>query len=691
MNENNENQLLKKKTQDKKEQKIPNKINIDEYLKNLQNTRKNVTIIRKPQKPIDTQKIVNNMLSEEKEKFKRKLSNNNNDEDNFENTNIRGRRSSVANLASNLDGLIKIEEERKRIEELRKKRMEERKKFEEEQRIIRDEKRKKEEEEKLKKEKEERIKREKEEEERLRKIKEEKIRREKEEEERRKREEEERKQLEEERRKREEEKKLKEEERKKREEERKKREEEEKIKREKEEEERKKREEEFKKLMEKRRKKEEEERKKREEQWKREEEERKKRKEERKRKEEERKKRERKKREEEERKKREEEERKEKEQEEKLLEEHLSKINKKKEELNQDELGKITEGIHYKNRVEIYKKITYKDFDFNFEGKHIQYNFEEIKKISTEKIINLEVTNIGKIIVVTSKGDISNIIIYNKDTYELEKELILDSKINSFVINKNKIYCSLDDSFNNILIIDIENTDERSYLNGHNYSVTGVCITYYNYLVSADINGNIVVWKDNKIKKTINDFHKRINTISEINENQQRIAILSFDSQQVKFYDLRYPEMEPLATIENISGSGLQNNMLRLNQNMLAISGTYIYIIDINSFLLIYSINCIFANDSITTSLKLVGNKAYFFVSQAMTNNYLDEIEKGTIGYYEYEFINTLIPDYNTLLKIGEKTNCHDSFITSIRVINSDTFVSASLDGKIKFCKLKKI
>ena len=561
----------------------------------------------------------------------------------------------------------------------------------------------------MKKEKEERIKREKEEEERLRKIKEEKIRREKEEEERRKREEEERKQLEEERRKREEEerkrieeerkkweeeerkrieeeKKLKEEERTKREEERKKREEEEKIKREKEEEERKKREEEFKKLMEERRKKEEEERKKREEQWKREEEERKKREEERKRKEEERKKRE-----EEERKKREEEERKEKEQEEKLLEEHLSKINKKKEELNQDELGKITEGIHYKNRVEIYKKITYKDFDFNFEGKHIQYNFEEIKKISTEKIINLEVTNIGKIIVVTSKGDISNIIIYNKDTYELEKELILDSKINSFVINKNKIYCSLDDSFNNILIIDIENTDERSYLNGHNYSVTGVCITYYNYLVSADINGNIVVWKDNKIKKTINDFHKRINTISEINENQQRIAILSFDSQQVKFYDLRYPEMEPLATIENISGSGLQNNMLRLNQNMLAISGTYIYIIDINSFLLIYSINCIFANVSITTSLKLVGNKAYFFVSQAMTNNYLDEIEKGTIGYYEYEFINTLIPDYNTLLKIGEKTNCHDSFITSIRVINSDTFVSASLDGKIKFWKLKKI
>ena len=291
----------------------------------------------------------------------------------------------------------------------------------------------------------------------------------------------------------------------------------------------------------------------------------------------------------------------------------------------------------------------------------------------------------------TSQGDISNIIIYKENTYELEKELILDSKINSFVIKGNKIYCSLDDSFNNILIIDMENTDERLYLNGHNYSVTGVCITHYNYLVSADINANIIVWKNYQIKKTINDFHKKINTISEINEGQQRIAILSFGSQQVKFYDLRYTEMEPLATIENISGSGLQNNMLKLNQNMLAISGSYIYIIDINSFLLIYSINCIFANDSITTSLKLEGNKAYFFVSQAMTNNNLDEIEKGTIGYYEYKFINTFIPDYNTLIKIGEKTNCHDSFITSIRVINSNTFVSASLDGKIKFWKLKKI
>ena len=194
-----------------------------------------------------------------------------------------------------------------------------------------------------------------------------------------------------------------------------------------------------------------------------------------------------------------------------------------------------------------------------------------------------------------------------------------------------------------------------------------------------------------KLKKKINDFRKKINTISEINESQQRIAILSFDSEQVKFYDLRYVGMEPLATIDNIKGSGFQNNMLKLNPNILAISGTYIYIIDINSFLLIHSINCFFANNCITTSLRLIRNKGYFFVSQAYTNNWNDDIEKGTIGYYEYDFINPMIPDCNTLYKNAEKVHAHDHFIKSIRVIDSDTIVSGSADGKIKFWKLKEI
>ena len=59
------------------------------------------------------------------------------------------------------------------------------------------------------------------------------------------------------------------------------------------------------------------------------------------------------------------------------------------------------------------------------------------------------------------------------------------------------------------------------------------------------------------------------------------------------FFDLRYNGMELLATIGNIMGSGLQNNMLKLNRNILAISGIYFYIIDINSFIITNIISCI--------------------------------------------------------------------------------------------------
>ena len=666
---------IKRPTQDEIPQNPPNKLKIDEILEKMKATTKKITVIRKPPKPINHQELLKIMIKNEKEKFENKK---------CTNENITERRSSVSEFVSNINEKEKLEEERKKIEELRKKRLEERKKLEEEKRKERDEKREKEEEERTKKEKEERIKREKEEEERRQKEKEERIKREKEEEERRKKEEEEmirlvferrkeeeeeRKRIEEERRKweeeerirKEEEKKLKEEERKKRAEERKKREEEERIRREKEEEERKKREEQWKKEMEERRKKEEEERKKREE---------------------------------EERKKREEEERKEKEELEKLLVEYLFEKNLKRENFTEIELERIKAEIKFKKEIDEYLKITSRDYDGVYEGKNIKFEFQEIKQISTEKINNLEITNKGKIIVSTSQGVVSNIIIYEENTYVEENRIVLDSEVTSFVIDNKYIYCSLAENYNNILIIPMDDTDKQFYLNEHSCSVSGVALTHYGKLISADINGKIIVWNDFKVYKTINDFKKRINTISEINEMQQKIAILSFYSETVKFYDLRYSEMKPLTSISNIKGSGFQNNMLKLNNNILAIAGSYIYIIDLNSFIVTNTISCVFANDAISTSLILEDDesvKGFFFVGQALTNSFTDDKEKGTIGYYEYDFNNRVIPDDNPLYKIGSKVHAHDHFITSIRSINFETFVTGSMDGKIKFWKIVEI
>ena len=393
---------------------------------------------------------------------------------------------------------------------------------------------------------------------------------------------------------------------------------------------------------------------------------------------------------EDERKKVEEKERERKEKEEKIKNEYLKRINKKEEDLSPYELEVLKQGINYKIEFDAYEASTFRYFDYYYEGRNIKYTFEEIKQISTDPIINIEVTDSGKIVALSHK-DFSQIAIYKENTYEEEKSIILDSKVNSFKIYKDNIYCALEETNDNILIISLNDFDDRKYLSGHSSPATDLTYTSYGYLVSADIKGDIIVWENNKPKKRINDFNNRINTITEINAKLQTIAILSFNQEQIKFYDLRYSSLQPIETIEDIKGSGLQNNMLKLNKNILAVAGTYLYIIDINSYIVTNKINCVYANDCISTSLTVIDDKGFFFVSQALTNVWFNEIEKGTLGYYEYDFIDDIIPDKNPLIKIASKNHCHELFISSIKKIDSDTIVTGAYDGKIKFWKLKPI
>ena len=471
----------------------------------------------------------------------------------------------------------------------------------------------------------------------------------------------------------EEEKKLIEEERKKRYEERKKREEEkrklEEEKRKKEEEERKKREEEERIQREKDRVKYEEEKKKREE-------------EERKREEE------RKKREEEERIRREEEEKKKKEEDEKFKIEGLKRLNKKEEDLTENELKSIIESVRFEKKIEEYNKIKFRDYDEINEGIDIKYTFEEINQISTESLSDLEVTKSGKIVTLDNKK-VSKITIYTEKTYKEENCILLESKVNSIKVANNKIYCALEESTDNILIISLDNFEEKTYLSGHNFGVTDLTLTSKGYMVSADTKGNIVVWSDNKLKKKGNDFNDLINTITEVDENRQRIAILSFREEQIKFYDLRTSYLFCIETICNIKGSGFKNNMLKLNNNILAVSGTFIYIIDLNSLIVTNMIYCFYANDSISSFH--FNKRGFFFVSQALTNLWFDDLDKGTLGYYQYNFKNEIFPDKNTLVKLASKSKCHDKFISSIKQIDSETIVTGSFDGKIKFWNLKEI
>lgn len=74
-----------------------------------------------------------------------------------------------------------------------------------------------------------------------------------------------------------------------------------------------------------------------------------------------------------------------------------------------------------------------------------------------------------------------------------------------------------------------------------------------------------------------------------------------------------------------------------------------------------------------------------------MTDKWDDDLEKGTIGFYEYDFENFDKPGENPLIKVASKNHCHDLFITTIRRNDDDTVVSGAYDGKIKVWKIKPI
>jgi len=664
--------------EEKKEKVAPKKIKkIDKAIitrmsKGADSIHKDTTEKKKIKK-INCQTFVNKMKEEEISKHVVKKENEN--EIIF---NIRNRSNTVSGILSDIQKRqieIKkkeeekklMEEERARIHEQRRKREEERRKRELEER------RKREEEERIRREEEEKIK----EEERKQREEEERIR----EEERKKREEEERKI-------REEEEKIKEEERKiKEEEERIKKEEEKKVM----EEEERKREEERRKRIEERKmwiknaiKKNEEEKNKMEEEKIRKEAEREKREEERKKREEERKK------------KQEEEEKMRKDEEERMLEEikiYLEleikkKYNKNKEDYTEEELDKLMNGLRFEKYIEKYNNTKFKKYYKDHEGRDIKFTFEEKNQISTESLSNLQISESGKIITLNDKST-SKITIYSEVDYEEEDCIVLESKVNSIKVGDNKIYCALNEKMDNILIIPLDDHDNKTYLNGHDNYVSDIALTKYGYIVSSDIEGKIIVWSNNKVKKLLNDFFERINTVTEVNDDQQRVAILSFSAKCIKFYDLRYSDIESMATISNILGSGFCDNMLKLNQNILAVAGTYIYIIDLNSLEVVNQINCLYANDCISNFN--FNDKGFFFVGQAVTNSWFNELEKGTLGYYQYNFNDEVIPEKNTLVKLASSSKCHDSFIHSIKQIDHETIVTGSFDGKIKFWSLKEI
>ena len=374
--------------------------------------------------------------------------------------------------------------------------------------------------------------------------------------------------------------------------------------------------------------------------------------------------------------------------------EFLKKIGKTEKDFTKEQLNLLLLQEKLKNDPEDYKNrknCKYIHGYLDEEGRNLKGNFQLKLEINNElQIHDMIILHNGKLVTLNSQNT-SILKFYNEKNYQLEHTVLIENKINYINEIDNKIYCCLDINTDNICVLSTDEYYETLYyLNEHFNPVTSIIKTFKEYLISCDKSGEILVWNDDeKLKKRFNVFNANISNIYEINQKEQQIAVFSYDRKAIKFIDLRYEDILVLETIENIYGSGIKNNMVKLNEYNLAIVGTYIYIINLPILSLTNIIYTYYSNFLIC-DFKLNYNKnIYFIISQSLANSIGEEQDKGTLGLYKYTINDELLSEQNELDKIISQEKCHAQFIISVLQIDENNIVTGCSDGTFKIWKVK--
>ena len=374
--------------------------------------------------------------------------------------------------------------------------------------------------------------------------------------------------------------------------------------------------------------------------------------------------------------------------------EFLKKLGKTEKDFTKEQLNFLLLQEKLKNDPEDYKNrknCKYIHGYLDEEGRNLKGNFQLKLEMNNElQIHDMIILHNGKLVTLNSQNT-SILKFYNEKNYQLEHTVLIENKINYINEINNKLYCCLDINSENICVLSTDEYYETLYyLNEHFNPVTSIIQTFKGYLISSDKSGEILVWNDDeKLKKRFNVFNANISNIYELNEKEQQIAVFSYDRKALKFIDLRYEDIFVLETIENIYGSGIKNNMVKLNEYNLAIVGTYIYIINIPILSLTNIIYTYYSNFLIC-DYKLKYNKNnYFIISQSLANNIDEEQDKGTLGLYKYTINDELLSEQNELDKIISQEKCHAQFIISVLQIDENNIVTGCSDGTFKLWKVK--
>ena len=291
------------------------------------------------------------------------------------------------------------------------------------------------------------------------------------------------------------------------------------------------------------------------------------------------------------------------------------------------------------------------------------------------QLIGLEVTKEGKIIALTYTNP-SSVIIYKENTYEEEYNFYIACLVNCMNIFGDYIYFGLRDNYNNILMISLKDYKQQSYLS---YNCKGMIDVkgVEGGLVSISKEGHILFWRGDAVYKSFY-LYLELDTVTAL--SREIIAVLSSKSRVVKFFDYRkYSSIHCLGTLEGVSVSSCKNNMMMLTDILLGISGTYLYIVDINIYEVVGKISTFLAN--IAISPFYFNEEKEFFISQGSSE------EIGLLGYYRFEIENSY--QKGTLKKLASRSKCHSGCIISMRKIEDRTVVTAGQEGLIKFWKIK--
>ena len=297
----------------------------------------------------------------------------------------------------------------------------------------------------------------------------------------------------------------------------------------------------------------------------------------------------------------------------------------------------------------------------NISNNTLQKNIRTLK-YHTAVINNIILLNDGRL---SSCSSDNNILIYNKNTYEIDIQIKDNCPIYYHIENKNNNIISCSHNILKIYSINNNNYNLIDTLKGHTGYICKIIEIQDNILISCSSNDKTMkIWKMNNNKYDCINNLTISNILDVISINENKIVSFAVDY-SIIFWDNYFKQIKK---IELKAMSYSCNSMQVINDNILLIGVTDgIYIINTDNY---QTIN--------------------HFKNNITTVDSIIELSNGNIliGCYDKDSKHSLIEykyENNDLIQTKFKQAAHDGWIRGLIEKEDGTIISSATDNIIKF------